>query len=916
MKLFKRMVLAVSAAAMILGFGACSQDENSNLAGMLVLQNSNTEKPNNNGKPDKNPGDDNDNDKDDEEKPTVIGNTLKVVKSREFHVNVDSTDDVNTKIIVKYDRTAYGADEEIKVVDAELNIYINDVKTRTYNQINFALDEYGAEFAASRGPISDPKAMKEYKVKLDVGQKVVNGDVVKVEFVKGSSVKVGADADKLSLSDLVFALVDTSEAANWYKELADKEEQYQTICTQDDLEYKEIEEEEQPAGNNLLSNEVVLVWETPAEVAAGKFEDGKAKIVITYVTDGSTDYHKFKIMSGAKELFDGTAEGFTIDLTSTNADDLHGCSFVNEPSETAQIMSYVPTVAEWTQIKASGFKVIGHGAKITSIVANEAEPVANPVVVVKVGNKDVTVARGGKLSDADLVAPEKEGKEFKGWFTDEALTTAFDKDAAITSAMQLYAKYETLKFTVKFETGVETKIDDVVVEYGNKVSVPTVVLSKVNFEFDGWFDGETEYDFDAVVTADKTLSAKWTVIAGITTYTVSFNLPEGVTPITDAVVEENTPVVKPKDPVKDGFRFDGWYTTESFDGDTYNFETAVTGDITLYGKFTELLYTVTFKNGETLIKTVENVKVNTTVAESDIPDLSVEGKVLLGWFNGTEEFTKDTVITDDVVFTACFADIVKTIELPINYWGDPVDNQGLQYHATCEDFTDTRIGAKYTIAMKGTIGTDLEDAYVGISANYKGDTKKVALTKASLREGISVDVEVKEAGSKNLWIFTNVKDLEATTLQLTEFSITLTGEGIDSEGGEEVALFYPSLIDAESADIDGEVTLAWGDSLARMKKSTLSGLKAGDKIYFTVAGSENYKGFRIQNSEWTYNYADKIYNAESNEEKSINEDDKTFYVERATYYFVVTEENITYFSTGEIEFHGEATVKAAVAPVK
>ena len=51
----------------------------------------------------------------------------------------------------------------------------------------------------------------------------------------------------------------------------------------------------------------------------------------------------------------------------------------------------------------------------------------------------------------------------------------------------------------------------------------------------------------------------------------------------------------------------------------------------------------------------------------------------------------------------------------------------------------------------------------------------------------------------------------------------------------------------KSADIDGETTLNWGASLARMKKSTLSGLKAGDKIYFTVAGSDDYKGFRIQN---------------------------------------------------------------------
>ena len=166
-------------------------------------------------------------------KPSGSG-SLKEPKSLEFHVNADSTNAENTMIFVKYDRSAYGAEEEVKVTDAELNLYINDVKVKTYNEIVFVLDEYGAEIT-SRGPIEDPKAMKEYKAKLSVGKAVKSGETVKIELVKASVVKVGAASDKITLANLQFALIDTDESVKYYKELAPNAEQFQNICTLDDL---------------------------------------------------------------------------------------------------------------------------------------------------------------------------------------------------------------------------------------------------------------------------------------------------------------------------------------------------------------------------------------------------------------------------------------------------------------------------------------------------------------------------------------------------------------------------------------------------------------------------------------------------------------------------------------------------------
>lgn len=232
-KLFNKLSAVALAASLVVGFASCSTttDDPFNPNAPLTLEEyvkSEIKKAIENGgaqaKPEdpSKPG-----------KPSGSG-SLKESKSLEFHVNADSTNAENTMIFVKYDRSAYGAEEEVKVTDAELNLYINDVKVKTYNEIVFVLDEYGAEIT-SRGPIEDPKAMKEYKAKLSVGKAVKSGETVKIELVKASVVKVGAASDKITLANLQFALIDTDPSVDYYKELAPNEEQFQNICTLEDL---------------------------------------------------------------------------------------------------------------------------------------------------------------------------------------------------------------------------------------------------------------------------------------------------------------------------------------------------------------------------------------------------------------------------------------------------------------------------------------------------------------------------------------------------------------------------------------------------------------------------------------------------------------------------------------------------------
>lgn len=124
--------------------------------------------------------------------------------------------------------------------------------------------------------------------------------------------------------------------------------------------------------HGLLDASVDLTWDGGATVAASKLASATdtSKFVVTYTANTDTDYHTFKmrVVSPEQELYEGTATGITINTTATSANDLHGCSFVTAPAATANTFSYQPSAAEWTALKAGGFNIYGHGAKITKIV--------------------------------------------------------------------------------------------------------------------------------------------------------------------------------------------------------------------------------------------------------------------------------------------------------------------------------------------------------------------------------------------------------------------------------------------------------------------------------------------------------------------------------------------------------------------
>ena len=251
---------------------------------------------------------------------------------------------------------------------------------------------------------------------------------------------------------------------------------------------------------------------------------------------------------------------------------------------------------------------------------------------------------------AAAIAPEsptKAGTEdesyvFGGWYT-AAEGGEKVADFTVTGAATYYAKYNAVKnYTVKFVSeGVELQsgkaASGTIPEY--KGATPTKqATAQFTYTFKGW-DKKI-----AAVTGDVTYTATFDETTN--KYTVKF-VSDGVELQSTEVEYGTVPEYKGATPTMQA--------TAQF---TYTFKgwdkgiVAVTGDVTYTATFDETTnqYTITLKNGETVLKTL-TLDYGSTI---EVPeDVKAEGYEILGW---EPEFE---TVTEDAEYAAIVARILK-----------------------------------------------------------------------------------------------------------------------------------------------------------------------------------------------------------------------------------------------------------------
>ncbi|WP_239301296.1 InlB B-repeat-containing protein [Paenibacillus sp. ACRRY] len=233
--------------------------------------------------------------------------------------------------------------------------------------------------------------------------------------------------------------------------------------------------------------------------------------------------------------------------------------------------------------------------------------------------------------------------------------------------------------TIHFDSNGGSEVPEQNVNYGDKTNEPDDP-TKAGHTFAGWFTDSgfsQAFDFDnTTVTSNLTLYAKWS----INSYTVNFN-SSGGTAVDDQSVPYSELAAAPDDPTKDGHTFAGWFTdsglSQAFDFDN----TPVTGDITLYAKWTINSYTVNFdSNGGTAVDD-QSIQYGELATTPDAP--AKAGHTFLGWFTDSslsQAFDFDnTTVNGDMTLYAKWSINSYTVNFDSN-GGTAVDDQSVPYN--------------------------------------------------------------------------------------------------------------------------------------------------------------------------------------------------------------------------------------------
>ncbi|WP_058308639.1 InlB B-repeat-containing protein [Gracilibacillus massiliensis] len=252
--------------------------------------------------------------------------------------------------------------------------------------------------------------------------------------------------------------------------------------------------------------------------------------------------------------------------------------------------------------------------------------------------------------------PEREHYQFIGWYSDEALTEAWDFEAdKITENITLYAKWEKNIYNVVFNSNGGGDVSSQQITYNEQISEPEEP-ERAHYQFTGWYQDKEltkRWNFEeAVVTKDLTLYAAWEKVE----YEVTFDSNHGST-VSSQQVKYNEQVSEPEEPERAHYQFAGWYKDESLT-EQWNFEEeTVTEELTLYAKWNINQYYVTFINygGETIQTETVNHGESATSPEDPIR----VGYTFTGWSHSFDNITSDLTIQAEYeikTYTVSFKD--------------------------------------------------------------------------------------------------------------------------------------------------------------------------------------------------------------------------------------------------------------------
>lgn len=492
--------------------------------------------------------------------------------------------------------------------------------------------------------------------------------------------------------------------------------------------------------------------------------------------------------------------------------------------------------------------------------SNVADKDGQTKVIVKIQDEDGSIYKENVVfSDLFTLSLQKEGYTGR-LYRDADFLKPLTKDSKVKNGDTVYVKWTINKYTVTFMDGEKVLETFTNVTHGDTVTAPEVPKK----------DGKTfiKWDTDfSKVTSDLTINA----VYDVDTFTVTFKDGEKV--LETQTVEYEAAATAP-DTARlsppEGMHFAKWDKDFS----------KVTEDIEVSAVYELNEYTVTFKNGETTLKT-EMVKHGFAATPPNVFDTAT--KKFVGWDKSFDNVTSDlivnakfetkkftltfinfdgtTVYTAEVEYGASISDHFETADSAATYDTKILDYDGwYKADGTRIDELDlpTMPAENFTLTLKlSLMDSAIGDFKVNTPADFTFTESNTAEFSVMPNEGTTL-----HAGVTYKYIWTINKDnVFYKTEETTESSLTLqnlaAGEylanvkivaSMENCGSVEKDFSADETLIVSRADISGiKVTvtsdkpeLTYGDKTAKIE---INGLQEGDVVTYGTDGTT----FPLQN---------------------------------------------------------------------
>ena len=491
--------------------------------------------------------------------------------------------------------------------------------------------------------------------------------------------------------------------------------------------------------------------------------------------------------------------------------------------------------------------------------SNVADKDGQTKVIVKIQDEDGSIYKENVVfSDLFTLSLQKEGYTGR-LYRDADFLKPLTKDSKVKNGDTVYVKWTINKYTVTFMDGEKVLATFTNVTHGDTVTAPEVP------EKDGKTFSKWDKDFSKV-TSDLTINA----VYDVDTFTVTFKDGEKV--LETQTVEYEAAATAP-DTARlsppEGMHFAKWDKDFS----------KVTEDIEVSAVYELNEYTVTFKNGETTLKT-EMVKHGFAATAPNVYDTAT--KKFVGWDKSFDNVTSDIIVnakfetkkftltfinfdgtsvyTEEVEYGASIDSHFETADSAATYDATILDYDGWYDQSDTEktiidDFSELTMPTRdltYVLKLR-LMDSAIGDFKVNTPADFTFTESNTAKFTITPNEGTTL-----HAGVTYKYIWTINKDnVIYKTEETTESSLTLqnlaAGEylanvkivaSMENCGSVEKDFSAGETLIVSRADISGitvtGVTMTYGDKTAQIG---ISELREGDVVTYGTDGTT----FPLQN---------------------------------------------------------------------